>query len=294
MIDTWYEQWKPIGGYEGLYEVSTLGRVSTVERVVIGRNGRRKPLPQTFLTPRIGRTGRVTVTLIKAGTATRREVASLVLEAFVDSDTDARIAMPHNAIAGDVRLENLGWVERNSGRDDLPGENWLPVVGYEGRYEISDQGRVWSVPRTTVNSDGRTNTVPGGILRPMANAFGHMRCSLVGQDGKVKSAKVHRLVLEAFVGPCPAGQEACHYNDVPDDNRLENLRWDTPSANKYDCVRNGHHKEARKTHCKNGHAFTPENTKIGKQHRSGRPRRDCRECHRASARRAKARRESAA
>ena len=42
---------------------------------------------------------------------------------------------------------------------------------------------------------------------------------------------VHRLVLEAFVGQCPDGMEACHENDVKDDNRLSNLRWDTHKNN---------------------------------------------------------------
>jgi hypothetical protein len=50
---------------------------------------------------------------------------------------------------------------------------------------------------------------------------------------------VHRLVLEAFVGPCPAGMEACHNNGVRTDNRLENLRWDTRSANCRDRIRHG-------------------------------------------------------
>lgn len=50
---------------------------------------------------------------------------------------------------------------------------------------------------------------------------------------------VHRLVLLAFVGPCPEEQEALHWNDVADDNWLENLRWGTSSENHADAARNG-------------------------------------------------------
>jgi hypothetical protein len=60
------------------------------------------------------------------------------------------------------------------------------------------------------------------------------------ENGKRKEHKVHRLVLEAFVGPCPLGMEACHYPDRdPTNNHVENLRWDTPSANQLDAVRHG-------------------------------------------------------
>ena len=48
-----------------------------------------------------------------------------------------------------------------------------------------------------------------------------------------------RLVLEAFVGPCPSGMECCHYDDNQRNNVLSNLRWGTKSDNAMDRVRNG-------------------------------------------------------
>jgi hypothetical protein len=69
------------------------------------------------------------------------------------------------------------------------------------------------------------------------------------------------LVLEAFVGPCPDGLEACHWDDDPTNNRLSNLRWDTSIANKRDMARNGGgNQNAHKTHCIRGHEYTPANT----------------------------------
>jgi hypothetical protein len=59
-------------------------------------------------------------------------------------------------------------------------------------------------------------------------------------DGRSVHAYVHRLVLEAFVGPCPEGMEACHFPDQDRMNcRLENLRWDTRAANQADKVAHG-------------------------------------------------------
>lgn len=48
---------------------------------------------------------------------------------------------------------------------------------------------------------------------------------------------VHRLVLETYVGECPKGEEACHYDGNPLNNTLSNLRWDTVSNNARDRIR---------------------------------------------------------
>lgn len=59
------------------------------------------------------------------------------------------------------------------------------------------------------------------------------------KNGKYQNKLIHRLVLEAFIGPCPEGMEACHNNGDSTDNRLENLRWDTHSNNMLDSVDHG-------------------------------------------------------
>lgn len=91
------------------------------------------------------------------------------------------------------------------------------------------------------------------------------------------SIQLHRVVLDAFIGPRPKGMEACHANGDPTDNRLVNLRWDTRSANAADSVRHGTHVNTRKTHCPMGHGYTPENTYIKPTGN-----RCCRECRRAA------------
>lgn len=139
----------------------------------------------------------------------------------------------------------------------MSAEEWRPVVGYEGAHEVSNLGRVRGVPRVIIRSNGVPQTIPGRILRPFPSHTGHLRMRVTGG----KDVAVHRAVLLAFVGPPPEGYEACHINGNPADNRLENLRWGTRSDNLRDAVRHGTHYNAKKTHCKRGHAFTPENTR---------------------------------
>jgi len=138
-------------------------------------------------------------------------------------------------------------------------EQWLPVVGYEGIYEVSDQGRVRSLDRVLHYSNGQRRTFPGKSLKHYLLRGRYptvrLRC-----NGQTRTRYVHHLVLEAFVGLRPEGTEACHANDIPNDNRLVNLRWDTKSANVQDQIKNGRNHNTEKTHCKHGHEFTPENT----------------------------------
>lgn len=149
--------------------------------------------------------------------------------------------------------------------NSISPERWLPVPGYEGLYEVSDEGRVRSSRRR------------GNLLSPKVTDRGHLTVTL-SRGGMRSIRRVHRMVLEAFVGPCPDGLEGCHGNGVPNDNRLANLRWDTRSNNSLDAVMHGVHPQSRKHECKKGHPYSLENTKW-----EGR-RRQCRTCARDSSR----------
>jgi hypothetical protein len=152
-------------------------------------------------------------------------------------------------------------------------ETWLPVVGWEGFYEVSDQGQVRSLDRLVPFGQQR-RLARGRILRPGKDTHG-VRFVHLSADGRRRVARVHLLVLESHVGPRPVGLEGCHWDDDKDNNRLSNLRWDTKLANEQDKLRNGHHHQANKTRCPAGHEYSLENTKVGKG--GGR---SCRECHR--------------
>ncbi len=102
-------------------------------------------------------------------------------------------------------------------------EQWRPVPRFPG-YLVSSLGRVYS---------GRS----GKCLAPQASNKGYLRVAL-RRDGETHLRHVHRLVLVAYVGPCPDGHESLHHDDDPSNNRLTNLRWGTRSENRHDAVRN--------------------------------------------------------
>lgn len=115
-------------------------------------------------------------------------------------------------------------------------EEWRPVVGFEGSYEVSDQGRVRSLARL-VRGRHWSGTefmrrVPPCVLRPGGRKKGAQQFTVA--IGKGNSRYVHSLVLEAFVGPAPEGHECLHGDGGASNNCLSNLRWGTRSENNVD------------------------------------------------------------
>lgn len=146
--------------------------------------------------------------------------------------------------------------------DDAMPERWLPVVGWEDLYEVSDLGRVRSLPRRGIANPNRW--YGGKILKPQpVNDQGHL-CVSLSLGGVQQKALVHRLVMAAFVGPCPEGEEVRHLDGDPSDNRRIRLAYGTRQQNMLDIDDYGIHYNRAKTHCKWGHEFTPTNTRIDK------------------------------
>lgn len=112
--------------------------------------------------------------------------------------------------------------------DTLP-EEWRPVIGFEGQYDVSNLGRVRSLPRR----DNLGRRIRGRILRQARSTSGYWQVCLA-YAGTVKYQQVHRMVLESFCGECPSGMEGCHGDGDRSNNRLSNLRWDTRSHNHQD------------------------------------------------------------
>lgn len=125
-------------------------------------------------------------------------------------------------------------------------EQWRPVVGFEDHYQVSDLGRVRSLHRVIVRSNGRKIRLRPHMLTPTPQTDGRLKVRWTG-----RTFRVHLLVLEAFVGPRPDGHVACHSDDVYTNNTLSNLRWDLPAANYEDQKRNG--KSGKRDICSRGH-----------------------------------------
>jgi hypothetical protein len=100
-------------------------------------------------------------------------------------------------------------------------EVWKPVVGYEGLYEVSDQGRVRSLRTGMIMSNSPHKSLGYVLYKLSAN-------------GRRKDWYGHALVLSAFVGPRPTGSECRHLNGIRNDNRLLNLAWGTSAENDED------------------------------------------------------------
>lgn len=90
---------------------------------------------------------------------------------------------------------------------------------------------------------------PNGEKKQSALKHGHRYVSF-WKDGKSYKRYVHRLVVEAFLGPIPDGMQVCHNDGDPANNQLENLRVDTAKGNAADTVKHG----TRVNGERNGHA----------------------------------------
>ena len=152
---------------------------------------------------------------------------------------------------------------------------WASVVGYEGLYEVSTEGRIRSARRAGA---------VGGLIKPdPSGAYPSVR---LFRDGRRRHLSLHVIVITAFVGPRPDGMECRHLDGHPTNPHLDNLAWGTSGENSQDMILHGH-TNSRITSCPSGHEYTPENTYIW----GGR--RYCKACNRIHTRDGQRRRRAA-
>lgn len=105
-------------------------------------------------------------------------------------------------------------------------DNLTPIVGYSN-YFISESGEIYSKQKTELV-----------LKKQTIGAIGYKVVSL-WKENVGKNHYAHRLILECFIGPCPAGMEALHKNGNRLDNSISNLRWGTRKENVADAIRHG-------------------------------------------------------
>lgn len=105
-------------------------------------------------------------------------------------------------------------------------EEWKPVTGYEGYYEVSNLGRVKSLERLLHRGGGRGDKIePPRFMTIMKNHWGYNIVAL-SKDGKQRRFMLHRLVAMAFIGEPPVGFNQINHKDGNKDNNTpQNLEW---------------------------------------------------------------------
>ena len=91
-------------------------------------------------------------------------------------------------------------------------EIWKDCKGYEGKYQVSNMGRVWSVGRQQ-------------YLKGSQDKDGYLKVHLTAKNGKRKNEFIHRLVALAFLSNPTGLPQVNHKDENKQNNCLENLEW---------------------------------------------------------------------
>jgi hypothetical protein len=110
---------------------------------------------------------------------------------------------------------------------------WRPVEGFEGLYEVSDEGKVRSLDRVVKDKNGkRTRTFKGRELKDVCANTGYHHVSLHRNNERETRRQVQTLVAEAFLKESWFdGAQVDHIDGIRANNHVDNLRWVTPREN---------------------------------------------------------------
>ena len=120
-------------------------------------------------------------------------------------------------------------------------EIWKSVNGYDGFYEVSNQGRVRSVNRFVMQVINGVQTkclYKGRILKFTTDNSGYPMVTLSAL-GKIKTFRIHRLVADVFIENPESKKTVNHINAIKTDNRIENLEWATQLENNQHAINTG-------------------------------------------------------
>lgn len=115
-------------------------------------------------------------------------------------------------------------------------EIWKPIKGFEGLYEVSNLGRVKSLPKTRLINKHAVWHIPEKIMSPQERRHGYLAVFLYNgikrENGRCgKPYSVHRLVAEAFIPNPENKSEVNHIDENKQNNRADNLEWCTHKEN---------------------------------------------------------------
>lgn len=132
---------------------------------------------------------------------------------------------------GNITMEKQKYYYQILSLEDLPGEIWK-TIDVAPLYSVSNFGRVKAETCEKWHSKRKTLIFyPAHIIKQSLNNKGYLIVNLINNQGKKKTYRVNRLVLEAFSENPQNLPDACHRNEDKLDNRLINLKWGTHKEN---------------------------------------------------------------
>lgn len=137
-------------------------------------------------------------------------------------------------------------IYKNLSLEDLPGEVWRDVVGYDNKFMVSNMGRVKMLERKVL-ANKSIKTIKEHILKQHVSTKGYLYVHL-WSDNKKERQYVHKIVLSSFFRCKNANEECNHKNEIRTDNSLENLEWITHKENLNYGNRTRKHSESMKNH----------------------------------------------
>ena len=120
---------------------------------------------------------------------------------------------------------------KNLSLEDMEGEVWKDIEGYEGLYQVSNMGRIKSLEKTcnTYNGKGEFRRTVKERIRAQTFTSGNYLHVCLSKNGIHKTQRIHRLVAKAFLDNPLNKETVDHINTIRTDNRVCNLKWATQS-----------------------------------------------------------------
>lgn len=109
-------------------------------------------------------------------------------------------------------------------------ETWCDIKGYEGFYQVSNIGKVRSLTRTIMRSNGHSMVLKGRVMKSFIGVRGYFVVTLQ-KEGSAKTKYVHILIASLFIPNPDNKPEVNHKNGIRTDNRIINLEWTTRREN---------------------------------------------------------------